>query len=99
MPLSFDERTRYDRQLMLPEIGESGQEKLRAGSVLVVGAGGLAAPVLSYLVGGGVGRVGVLDGDVVELSNLHRQTSIRRATLAGARLSALPGVSRRSIRT
>jgi len=100
MLISAEERVRYDRQLILREIGESGQEKLRAGAVLVVGAGGLGAPVLSYLVAAGVGRVGLIDDDVVQLSNLHRQILYTsrdigrsKAACAAERLAALnPGV-------
>jgi adenylyltransferase/sulfurtransferase len=87
---------RYDRQLMLEEIGERGQESLRRGSVLVVGAGGLGAPVLYYLVAAGVGRVGIVDDDVVELSNLQRQIlyvtddiGLPKADVAASRLAAL----------
>jgi len=73
MLISGKERLRYDCQLVLKDVGERGQEKLRRGSVLVVGAGGLGAPVLYYVVAAGVGRVGIVDDDVVELSNLQRQ--------------------------
>lgn len=72
-PLSAQERARFSRHLLLPAIGDEGQRRLRAARVLVVGAGGLGAPVLQYLAAAGVGRLGIVDDDVVDLTNLQRQ--------------------------
>ena len=71
--LSSDERGRYARHLILPEVGLAGQERLKAASVICIGAGGLGSPLLLYLAAAGVGRIGIVDGDAVELSNLQRQ--------------------------
>ena len=67
------ELDRYSRHILLREIGGQGQSKLRKAKVLVVGAGGLGSPILSYLAAAGVGTIGVIDDDLVSLSNLQRQ--------------------------
>lgn len=71
--LSKDELVRYGRHLVLPEVGEEGQRRLKASSALVVGVGGLGIPAATYLAAAGVGRIGLVDSDVVERSNLQRQ--------------------------
>ncbi len=71
--LDADARARYARQLILPEVGESGQQKLMDARILLIGAGGLGAPAGLYLAAAGVGTIGILDHDVVDRSNLHRQ--------------------------
>jgi molybdopterin/thiamine biosynthesis adenylyltransferase/rhodanese-related sulfurtransferase len=71
--MSNEELNRYNRQIILPEIGLGGQVKLKQAKVLVVGAGGLGCPVLLYLCAAGVGNIGVVDGDMVDESNLQRQ--------------------------
>ena len=71
--LTPEETQRYSRHLMLPEMGIEGQEKLKSSSVLCIGAGGLGSPLALYLAAAGVGRLGLVDFDVVEFSNLQRQ--------------------------
>lgn len=71
--LSIQDILRYNKQMMLPEIGESGQKKIKNAKVLMIGAGGLGCPILQYLATAGVGTIGIIDFDKVELPNLHRQ--------------------------
>jgi molybdopterin/thiamine biosynthesis adenylyltransferase len=87
---------RYNRQMMLPEIGDAGQEKLKKAKVLVIGAGGLGCPILQYLATAGVGTIGIVDFDKIELHNLHRQilyteeqVGQNKATTAKIKLEAL----------
>lgn len=68
-----EELQRYSRHILLQDVGVEGQEKIHSGKVLVVGAGGLGSPVALYLAAAGVGTIGIVDGDVVDLSNLQRQ--------------------------
>jgi len=73
MPLTSDELQRYARHLVLPHVGESGQERLRASSALIIGLGGLGSPAALYLAAAGIGRLGVVDHDTVAVHNLQRQ--------------------------
>lgn len=90
------EVSRYARQILLPEVGIGGQKRLADAHIVVIGAGGLAASALPLLAGAGVGRITIVDGDQVELSNLHRQTLFAeqdqgrpKAEVAAARCRAL----------
>ena len=89
-------RRRYSRHLLIPEVGLRGQERLAAARVLVAGAGGLGSPALQYLAAAGVGRIGVVDDDSVDETNLQRQTifttadvGCNKAVAAATRLHAL----------
>jgi len=86
--LDEQERSRYSRQLLLPELGEAGQEKLKQGRVLLIGAGGLGSPAALYLAAAGVGVLGICDGDVVEPSNLNRQILHGTGNLGQAKTSS-----------
>jgi len=94
--LSAEEIKRYSRHLIMPEVGMDGQRKLKQGSVLCIGAGGLGSPAAMYLAAAGIGRIGIVDFDVVDFSNLQRQLlhgtpDVGRSKLASAkdRLHAL----------
>src|SRR3954466_7539974 len=71
--LSPQETQRYSRHLIMPEVGVAGQKRLKAASVLLIGAGGLGSPLGLYLAAAGIGRIGLVDFDAVDFSNLHRQ--------------------------
>src|SRR5450830_122765 len=73
MSLTEQQIERYSRHIILPEVGGKGQEQLLAGKVLLVGAGGLGCPAGLYLAAAGVGTIGIMDADVVDLTNLQRQ--------------------------
>lgn len=73
MDFTEDQIQRYSRHILLQDVGVEGQEKISNGKVLIVGAGGLGAPIALYLAAAGVGTIGIIDGDVVDLSNLQRQ--------------------------
>ena len=90
MNLDFTEAElhRYARHIILPEIGGTGQAKLRAAKVLVVGAGGLGAPLLQYLGAAGVGTIGIIDNDTVSLSNLQRQVIHRTSDVGVAKVQS-----------
>jgi adenylyltransferase/sulfurtransferase len=86
--VSREELLRYGRHLILPEVGLQGQRRLKASSVLLVGAGGLGSPLALYLAAAGVGRLGIVDFDRVEESNLQRQVLYGTASLGRAKLAA-----------
>ena len=87
--LKLQEIQRYSRQLLLPELRVTGQLKIKSGSVLIVGAGGLGCPAALYLAASGIGRIGIIDGDTVDLSNLHRQIAHKERKLGKSKADSL----------
>ena len=87
-PLSSEELQRYARHIVLPEIGGAGQQKLKNARVLVIGAGGLGAPILQYLAAAGVGTLGIVDDDAISLSNLQRQVIHDTAAVGSSKLES-----------
>ena len=84
--LSPEETLRYARQISLSEIGLEGQKKLKSSSILCIGTGGLGSPVLLYLAAAGVGRLGIVDCDIVESSNLQRQIIHKSSSLGKSKI-------------
>jgi molybdopterin/thiamine biosynthesis adenylyltransferase len=95
MALSADELERYARHIVLREVGGPGQQKLKRAKVLVIGAGGLGAPLLLYLAAAGVGTIGIVDDDTVALSNLQRQVIHRTEDVAALKAESAAGAIRR----
>jgi len=87
-PLSQDEIRRYSRHLLLRDVGGPGQQKLKAARVLCVGAGGLGSPIIEYLAAAGVGTLGLVDDDVVSLSNLQRQVVHSTANIGKSKVES-----------
>ena len=87
-PLAQEEYKRYGRQLIMADIGLEGQLRLKAAKVLIVGAGGLGCPAAAYLAGAGVGTLGLVDGDTVEVSNLHRQIAHSSARIGMSKVQS-----------
>lgn len=96
MDLDFSEAEiqRYSRHILLPEVGGTGQARLKAARVLVIGAGGLGSPVALYLAAAGVGTVGIVDDDVVELSNLQRQIAHTTARIGTPKVESAAAAAR-----
>jgi molybdopterin/thiamine biosynthesis adenylyltransferase len=94
-PLTPEEVERYARHIVLPEIGGAGQQKLKRARVLVIGAGGLGAPMLQYLAAAGVGTLGIVDDDLVSLSNLQRQVIHGTEAIGTTKLDSAAGAIRR----
>jgi molybdopterin/thiamine biosynthesis adenylyltransferase len=94
-PLSDEELQRYARHVVLPEIGGPGQQRLKKSRVLVVGAGGLGAPLLQYLAAAGIGTLGIVDNDTVSLSNLQRQIVHDTDQLGAAKVASAERAIRR----
>ena len=88
MSLTEQQIERYSRHIILPEVGGRGQQKLLAGRVLIVGAGGLGSPAALYLAAAGVGTLGLADGDVVDLTNLQRQIAHATADVGRAKVES-----------
>ena len=86
MSFTDDERQRYARHILLKEIGGPGQQRLKAASVAIVGAGGLGAPAALYLAAAGVGRLRLIDDDTVSLDNLQRQIIFRDADVGAPKV-------------
>jgi len=89
MSLSNEEISRYSRQMILPEIGRDGQQALKTSKILIVGCGGLGCPSSQYLAAAGVGTIGLVDYDVVEVSNLHRQICHSKETVGVSKTESL----------
>ena len=88
MPLDPLSQRRYSRHISMEQVGELGQHKLGKARVLVVGAGGLGSPALLYLAAAGVGTIGIIEFDVVELSNLQRQIIHTESTIGSSKVAS-----------
>ena len=86
MKINLRQFKRFEKQIVLKKIGINGQKKIFESKVLLIGVGGLGCPLLTYLAASGVGTLGIVDHDKVELSNLNRQTLFLRVTLVNLRL-------------
>ncbi|PPH82527.1 MULTISPECIES: ThiF family adenylyltransferase [unclassified Rathayibacter] len=94
-PLTAAERERFARQIRLAPLGEVGQRRLRNARVLILGAGGIGSPVITALAAAGIGRLGIVDGDVVELSNLARQTAHDDSSVGRSKAESAAATARR----
>lgn len=88
MDFTEEQIERYSRHILMPEIGGLGQEKLLKAKVLAIGAGGLGSPLLTYLAAAGIGRIGIVDNDVVDLSNLQRQIIHKTAGIGSLKVES-----------